>query len=29
MLGAAVVYVFVSLFYREKEYIQTADDAAA
>ena len=29
MLGAAVVYIFVSLFYREKEYIQTAEDAQA
>ncbi|MDI9403963.1 MAG: hypothetical protein QM516_08825, partial [Limnohabitans sp.] len=29
MLGAAVVYIFVSLFYREKEYIQTAEDAKA
>jgi dipeptide/tripeptide permease len=29
MLGAAVVYIFVSLFYREKEYIQTAEDARA
>lgn len=29
MLGAAVVYIVVSLFYREKEYIQTAEDAQA
>ncbi len=29
MLGAAVVYVVVSLFYREKEYLQDAEDAAA
>ena len=29
MLGAAVVYIFVSLFYREKEYIQTSEDAQA
>ncbi len=29
MLGAAVVYVVVSLFYREKEYLQGAEDAAA
>jgi POT family proton-dependent oligopeptide transporter len=29
MLGAAVVYIFVSLFYCEKEYIQTAEDAQA
>lgn len=28
MLGAAVVYIFVSLFYREKEYIQDTADAA-
>ena len=27
MLGAAVVYIFVSLFYREKEYLQEAADA--
>jgi POT family proton-dependent oligopeptide transporter len=29
MLGAAVVYIVVSLFYREKEYLQGAEDAAA
>ena len=29
MLGAAIVYIVVSLFYREKEYIQTAEDAQA
>jgi proton-dependent oligopeptide transporter, POT family len=27
MLGAAVVYIVVSLFYREKEYLQGAEDA--
>jgi dipeptide/tripeptide permease len=29
MLAAAVVYIVVSLFYREKEYLQSAEDAAA
>jgi POT family proton-dependent oligopeptide transporter len=29
MLGAAVVYIVVSLFYREKDYLQGAEDAAA
>jgi POT family proton-dependent oligopeptide transporter len=29
MLGAAVVYIVVSLFYREKEHLQGAEDAAA
>jgi dipeptide/tripeptide permease len=29
MLGAAVVYIVVSLFYREKEHLQGAEDATA
>ncbi|MBI1302344.1 MAG: hypothetical protein GC172_00890 [Phycisphaera sp.] len=29
MLAAAVVYIVVSLFYREREYLQSAEDAAA